>query len=306
MPQSSPIASFGPLLDALRGVKWPVRRPVSAALPGAHISRSRGAAPELSEYRPYRQGDDPRRLDWRLLARSDRAFIRLAEERSVLATVFLLDSSASMAWPLPGLDKWRRATEMAVGLAAVVHASADPVGLVAPTANGLVRLPARTRRGTVAEMAQALQPVTPAGVVELAPSLQNITAGRVAIISDFLGDAESLLRIARVRLAAGRDVHAVHIVASEELDPVRGSVLATDPETPALARPLTSGSRDGYLDAFATWRGELADAWRASGASYTMVTTDEPAAAAVRRVAAPNSVPGPVTSPVFPSTERRR
>ncbi len=293
MPQSSPIANFGPLLDALRGVKWPVRRPVAAALPGAHMSRSRGAAPELSEYRPYRQGDDPRRLDWRLLARSDRAFIRLAEERSVLATVFLVDSSASMGWPLPGLDKWRRATEMAVGLAAVAHASADPVGLVAPTVSGLVRLPARTRRGTVAVMAQALQPVRPAGNVELAPSLQTITAGRVAIVSDFLGDAESLLRMARVRLADGGDVHAIHIVASEELDPVRGSVLATDPETPALARPLTSVSRGGYLEAFAAWRDELANAWRASGASYTMVTTDEPAAAAVRRVATPNSVPIP-------------
>lgn len=291
MPQSSPIASFGPLLDALRGVKWPVRRPVAAALPGAHISRSRGAAPELSEYRPYRQGDDPRRLDWRLLARSDRAFIRLAEEQSVLATVFIVDSSASMAWPPPGQDKWRRATEMAVGLAAVAHASADPVGLMVPTVGGIVRLPARTRRGTVAELTQALRPVRPAGNVELAPSLQAVTAGRVAIVSDFLGDAESLLRIARVRLAAGGDVHAIHIVARGELDPARGSMLATDPELPALARPLTSASRDGYLEAFAAWRSELADAWRASGASYTVVTTDEPAAAAVRRVAAPASVP---------------
>lgn len=306
MPQSSPIAAFGPLLDALRGVKWPARRAVAAALPGAHVSRLRGAAPELSEYRPYRQGDDPRRMDWRLLARSDRAFIRLAEERSVLATVFLMDSSASMAWPRPGQDKWRRATEMAVGLAAVAHASADPVGLVTPTASGMVRLPARTRRGTVAEFAQALGPVTPAGSVELAPALQAISAGRVAIVSDFLGDAESLLRIARVRLAAGGDVHAIHIVAREELDPARGSLLATDPETPSVARPLTSASRDGYLAAFAAWRGELADAWRASGASYAMVTTDEPAAAAVRRVVAPASGPSPTAKAAHAAAEGNR
>ncbi|MHB1224594.1 MAG: DUF58 domain-containing protein [Gemmatimonadaceae bacterium] len=297
MPQSSPVAAFGSLLDALRGVRWPVRRAVSAALPGSHLSRLRGAAPELSEYRPYRQGDDPRRLDWRLLARSDRAFIRLADERAVLATVLLVDASASMAWPEPARDKWRRATELAVGLAAVAHASADPVGLVVPTAGGVVRLPARTRSGTVSEMAQALAPVRPAGTAALAPALQAVTAGRVAIISDFLGDAESLLRTAGVRLAAGGDVHAVHVVAREELEPAGGSVLATDPEAPALARPLTSASRDGYLAAFADWRRELADAWRASGASYTMVVTDEPAAAAVRRIVAPGPVGAPADRP---------
>lgn len=300
MTQSSPVAAFGPLLDALRGVKWPVRRAVPAALPGTHLSRLRGAAPELSEYRPYRQGDDPRRLDWRLLARSDRAFIRLADERAVLATVMLVDASASMAWPEPAHDKWRRATELAVGLAAVAHASADPVGLVVPTSSGVVRLPARTRRGTVAEVAQALAPVRPAGAAELAPALQAVTAGRVAIISDFLGDAESLLRTARVRLAAGGDVHAIHVVSREELEPAGGSVLATDPEAPALARPLTSASRDGYLAAFARWRGELADSWRASGASYALVTTDEQAAAAIRRIVAT----GPVAA--APATDGAR
>src|SRR5678810_1325164 len=71
------IETRGSLLDAVRGVKWPALRPVTGALPGAHHSRLRGSAPELSEYRVYRQGDDPRRIDWRLLARSDRVYICL-------------------------------------------------------------------------------------------------------------------------------------------------------------------------------------------------------------------------------------
>src|SRR5687767_16014084 len=90
---------YGPLLEALRGVQWPSRRPVGGALPGTHQSRLRGSAPELSEYRPYRQGDDPRRLDWRLLARSDRAFIRLSSDRAVLPTMLVLDASASIDFP---------------------------------------------------------------------------------------------------------------------------------------------------------------------------------------------------------------
>ena len=79
-----PLTPYGPLLEAVRGLTWPARRRAGGALPGVHVSRLRGAAPELSEYRLYRQGDDPRRLDWKLLARSDRAYIRLAEDRAIL------------------------------------------------------------------------------------------------------------------------------------------------------------------------------------------------------------------------------
>ncbi|HEU4565419.1 MAG TPA: DUF58 domain-containing protein, partial [Gemmatimonadaceae bacterium] len=60
-------AGYGALLDALRGVRWPARRPVRGTTTGAHASRMVGVSPEFTEYRPYRQGDDPRRLDWKLL-----------------------------------------------------------------------------------------------------------------------------------------------------------------------------------------------------------------------------------------------
>src|SRR6185503_17685495 len=107
--------SRGSLLDAIRGVKWPALRPVAGALPGAHHSRLRGAAPELSEYRVYRQGDDPKRIDWRLLARSDRAYIRLAEDRSTVSTVLIIDATASMAFPPRSIGKWKAACDIAIG-----------------------------------------------------------------------------------------------------------------------------------------------------------------------------------------------
>ena len=84
----------------------------------------------MSEYRVYRQGDDPKRIDWRLLARSDRAYIRLAEDRSIVSTLIVVDATASMAFPPDTLGKWKAACEIAIGLAAVAHASRDPVGLV--------------------------------------------------------------------------------------------------------------------------------------------------------------------------------
>src|SRR5947209_960068 len=81
--------SYGELLDALRGVTWPARRTIRGPAAGTHPSRQRGVSPEFTEYRPYRQGDDPRRLDWKLLARTDRAFLRITNDRATLGTVLV-------------------------------------------------------------------------------------------------------------------------------------------------------------------------------------------------------------------------
>ena len=144
-------AEYGPLLDALRGVRWPARRAVAAAAAGTHRSRQRGTAGEFAEYRLYRQGDDPRALDWKLLGRSDRAFVRLSDDRSVLPTWIVLDGSASMAFPDGGpTSKWRAACAVAVGLAMVAQASGDPVGVLALHEGGVWRLPPRSRRGCCA------------------------------------------------------------------------------------------------------------------------------------------------------------
>src|SRR3954464_10044098 len=111
--------SYGALLDAVRGVHWQARRAVTGAIAGTHHSKMRGTSAEFTEYRLYRQGDDARRIDWRLLARSDRAYIRLATDRAVLPTTIVIDASSSMAFPLVSNAKWHQAQQLAIGLAAV-------------------------------------------------------------------------------------------------------------------------------------------------------------------------------------------
>jgi len=283
----SPIASHGALLDAVRGLRWPATRRVSGGLPGAHRSRMRGTSSEFSEYRPYRQGDDPRRLDWKLLARSDRAYIRLADDHSVLATYVLVDASASMAFPAGSNAKWEVAQRIALALCSLVHATGDPVALLVPGPRP-VRLAPRTRSGTVSDIARSLQSVTPDGSTPLSPSLDMVPRGaRVVIVSDFLGDAGNLLSRARERVASGGEVHAIHVVAREELDPPRGARLTRDPEQDSVRRPLSDASRAAYLDAFGQWRAELMADWRAAGAGFTALVTDEPLDRVVRRVVAP-------------------
>lgn len=286
-PKSSPIASHAALLDAVRGLRWPAARRVAGGLPGAHRSRMRGTSPEFSEYRPYRQGDDPRRLDWRLLARSNRAYIRLADDHSVLATFMVLDASASMAFPADTRAKWEVARQVALALCSVVHATGDPVALLVPGPRP-VHLSARARAGTVNDVARALHEVTPGGAQPLAPAFEKIPRGaRTVIFTDFLGDAENLLLRARERVASGGEVHAVHVIAREELDPPHGARLMVDPEDRNVRRALSDASRSTYINEFNAWRAGIRAGWRAAGAGFTTVVTGEPLDKVVRRIVAP-------------------
>lgn len=284
---SQSIPPLGDLLDAVRGITWPARRPVRRrGAPGTHVSRLTGASPEFTAYRPYRQGDDPRRLDWKLLARTDRAYLRITSDRATIGTVFVIDASASMAFPETGRDKWAMAAHVLVGLAAVALASGDPVGLVVSSAPPRIA-PPRTRRGTIAELARILRDVTPQGSPSLSSGLAHAAnLPRVVIISDFLGeDDESLLHAVRARLAAGDDVQAVHVLAREELDPPARPLLAIDPEQRTLERALGAETRAAYLAAFAEWRERFARDWRAAGAAVHTAVTGEDPGTVVRRIA---------------------
>jgi uncharacterized protein (DUF58 family) len=283
--------SYGSLLDALRGVTWPARRTIRGPAAGTHRSRQRGISPEFTEYRPYRQGDDPRRLDWKLLARTDRAFLRITNDRATLGTTLLLDASGSMAFPLATQGKWEQACRIAIGLAAVAHSAGDPVGVIVPGEKGVAELPPRTRRGVIAEAARLLETIIPAGSASLVPALALVRpTHRIVLLADFLSDGDALLRAARERITTGGDVLAIHIVAREELDPPGAAIIAIDPEHPELERSLVIETREGYRTAFATWRAELARAWREAGAAYFEVPDDEATDHAVRRIASPATV----------------
>jgi uncharacterized protein (DUF58 family) len=281
--------AYGPLLDTLRALRWPARRPVAGGAPGAHAARARGSAVEFSEYRPYRQGDDPRRLDWKLLARSDRAFIRLSPDRAVLRTIVVVDASASMAFPAGSLAKWAQARRLAVGLAAVAHGQGDPLGARVATSPPRLLAP-RTRRGVVGELATVLDEVVPAGSPAMAPLLATLAGTeRLLLVTDLLGDADALLAAAARHVAAGGEVTVVHVVSREELDPPAGALLAVDPEDASIRRSVDDAARAGYMDAFAEWRAATARAWRAAGARHVLVQDDEPAERAVRRIVAGTS-----------------
>jgi uncharacterized protein (DUF58 family) len=278
----------GVLLDAVRGVRWPARRVSRGLLHGAHASIRTGSSPEFREYRPYRQGDDSTKIDWKLLGRTDRAAVRLAYDSSSLRTSILVDASASMAFPTRTIDKWQLTAAVALGLCAVAHGEGDPVGIAINSGEELRVLGPRTRRGTIADILRMLETASPTGSRPLAPALAVLERShRVAILSDFLGDADALLGVAKILIAAGCEIYAVHVVAREELEPSAGDAVVTDPEDPTIRRHLHRGDVRRYQETFTEWREALAEAWRAAGAIYEFATTSDRADRIVRRITAP-------------------
>lgn len=283
-----PVGPYGALLDAVRGVRWPARRPVPGGAPGAHQARSRGIAPEFAEYRPYRQGDDTRRIDWKLLARSDRAFIRLAPDQAILGTTFIVDASASMDFPrdVPGAGKWLLAKRLVIALAAAAHGGADPVGLIVASGAGVQRLATRTRRGVIAEMARTIDDTRPAGSTPLAP-LVAASAARCVVVTDCLGDVDALRAALARHRARGGEAHLLHVVARAELEPLATAVMATDPEDPACQRPLLATTRAGYREGFDAFRAATARHMLIDGVHYHEVVDDDAPEIVVRRVVMP-------------------
>jgi uncharacterized protein (DUF58 family) len=280
----------GALLDRVRGVHWPARRLTIGSLHGGHRSRRVGSSPEFMDYRPYQQGDDPARIDWKLFGRTERVLVRRAHDDSSLRTTIVLDASASMAFPVASHAKWQLAASIALGLCAVAHGDGDPVGLVVTNGDGIRELSPRTRRGTVADALRLLAGVEPSGSPRLTPVMAALGANRrLAILSDFLGDAASLLAVSRQLIAAGREVFAVHVVAADEIDPAPHGVVI-DPEDAAVRRPLGEADLASYRTSFARWREALAAAWLDAGANFQLVVTSEAPERAVRRIVAPLEV----------------
>ena len=236
-----------------------------------------------TEYRPYRQGDDSRRLDWKLLARTDRAYVRLAPDIATSPTLIVVDGSASMGAGLGGDTKWRQARMLCVGLAAVGRGAGDAVGLVIALAGGARRLAPRARGDVVREMIRVVDTVNVDGSPNVAPLLDGMRGiERVVLISDLLGDADALLSRGASLIARGVEVIVVHLVARAELTPGADRAVAVDPEDATLRRPLARSTVRAYDVAFGAFRSSMRNRWLATGARYIMIVDDQPPADAVR------------------------
>ncbi len=249
---------------------------------GMHPSRNKGSGIEFAQYRAYEPGDEPRRIDWKLFARSDKFFVREAEEDSPVSVWLLIDASASMAQADRARPDWSRmdaAKLMALCLAELAQMQGDRFGWITLQASGLgVAEPAGGRlqmdRLQIDFARVAAAGAFPAAAT-LAPLWERIGPHDLVV---FLSDCFDEGGIALIeRLAkAGREVLAVQLLTVEERDfPFEGGYRFRDQESDAALIGDGKALRASYLTRFAAARAALAERLDMAGIRHTAYVLDE-------------------------------
>src|SRR2546421_9325616 len=195
-------SSAGSLIDpkslmSIRNLELRARTVVEGFWSGIHRSPYHGFSVEFSEYRQYTAGDDPRYLDWRVFARSDRYFIRKFEDETNLRCHLLADNSRSMSYGSIGYSKAKYAATLAATVAYFLYLQGDAVGLLTFDEQIREYLPARHRTGHLRHLMLALEQPAGGESTDLAAPLKRIVEivrkrGLIVLLSDFLAPIERL------------------------------------------------------------------------------------------------------------------
>ncbi len=217
---------------------------------GIHRSPYHGFSVEFTEYRQYTLGDDPRYVDWRVYARSDRFYIKKFEDETNLRCHLLIDHSRSMGYGSASYTKSQYAGTLAATLAYFLFTQGDAVGLAMFDDQIRHYLPPRNRPSYLRRLIYSLE-IPPAGkATDLGPPLQRLAQmltkrGLIVLISDLLTSVDRLeLDLGYLR-AGGHDIVVFHILDPAELN--------FDFDAPAVFRDVETG-RDMYIDPSAAGR----------------------------------------------------
>jgi uncharacterized protein (DUF58 family) len=276
------------LLHALRNLPLAAKQAAEGFLAGAHASRRHGVGMEFSQYRPYQPGDDLRRLDWRLAARSDRYYLRESEVDTSLTVHLLLDASASMNHrDANGLTKLEYGRLLLGALAYLAQHQGDAVGLTILSPSGLRHLPPRADARQLPRLYHALETAAAAGIFPDAATLAPLTARRqralTVCVSDLYEDDGEINRLLKRLRAVSGDVLLLHLVADNELTfNYRGAVTLRDLETGQTLQIDADQQRATYQTQLQTWLTDTAQAARRQGFDYHLLNTAAPLDGALR------------------------
>ncbi len=265
---------------------------------GSRMSRRRGQSPEFVDHRHYAPGDDLRRLDWNVLARSEQTVIKRYRAEEEAAVRVALDVSASMGMGEPAKLKLARKIAAAIGYVALAEGeraqiatmSTRGVEIGAPKRGkgqwGAIR--DRLRRVTVDETNADVTLAPDTTVAELLRRAGR--AGILVLITDALapnGDIEAWPRaIGRAR-SAGHDVRLVQILSPEDLDPPwDGDLQLVDAESGGVVDvTFDARAREAYVRRLESLVTALREGCRRAKAAYARARSDEEVVPVVRRLA---------------------
>jgi uncharacterized protein (DUF58 family) len=272
----------GRMQAALRTLELEVRRRLDGLLQGNHLGLVPGPGSEPGEARTYQPGDDVRRMDWAVTARTTVPHIRETIADRELETWLVVDLSPSLDFGTAACEKRDLAVAAVAAITHLTRGGGNRVGALVSTGEQVIRIPPRGglahARGLVRRVAEA--PRAPEGTRgDLAEALEQLRRpprrrGLAVVISDFLGPMhwERPLRA----LAARHELLAVEVIDPRDVDlPEVGTLVLADPETgrqrEVHASPLL---RREFAAAAAEHRARVAAALRHAGSGHLVLRTD--------------------------------
>ncbi len=243
----SSLAKYGRLAMVARDV-------VEGFLTGVHKSPYKGFSVEFAEHRKYTPGDNPRHLDWRILGRTDRLYIKQYEEETNLRAQILLDSSGSMAFtgPAGGPSKLEYGAFLTAVLAYMMMRQQDAVGLTTFDTKVRLELPAGSSHRHYDEMMKRLEAVRPGRPTDLGATLHRLAdrfkrRSLIVLISDLYDDPEAVATALHHFRHKRHEVIVFQVLDSAELEfPYRETASFLDLETGETVQVDPNYVRDDY------------------------------------------------------------
>jgi uncharacterized protein (DUF58 family) len=255
---------------------------VEGYMAGEHKSPYRGFAIEFAQHREYTHGDDPRHLDWKVLGRTDRYYIKQYEQETNYVANILLDGSESMRYGSSRLTKFQYGKVMAACLAYLIlhQRDATALGLFDTTVRDYA--PRSDNLATIHNLMSRLAAFQPKEQTSIAAVLHEMARqirrkGLVILISDFFDDEERALEGIQHLRFGGNEVVVFHVMDPWELEfPFTGQIEFEGLEK--IPRILTRPAeiRKSYLREVEGFRQRLRDGCERNNCHYTLVNTAQP------------------------------
>ncbi|MCX7984179.1 MAG: DUF58 domain-containing protein [Bacteroidetes bacterium] len=191
---------------------------VEGFITGLHRSPYHGFSVEFSEHRQYLPGDELKRIDWKVYAKTDRFFVKQYEEETNVKTYIVLDASRSMAYASEGrITKFQYATYLAAALAYLMMEQRDAVGLTLFDDRLRLSLPPRGTKVYLKQILIELERAIPSSSTETAKALHTLAEqirrrGLVVVLSDLFDEPTSIIRALKHFRYKGNEVIVLQVI----------------------------------------------------------------------------------------------